>query len=477
MLLMNFLYQQHDYLYSHEAAWGYDLKFYQGNKPKPDLQNVAPQAWTPEWPEGQQNFWVQLRIKSDKLPPEKKPGIMVAFTASYDLYFDGVFVGSSGLVGSGYEDEEPGNVHELFLIPDRLILDSAQHIILMKVSNHHKFWAQRDYFGVILGSYQALNQKPLILTTLVALISGILMISGFYLLYVYISSAKDPDFLWFGLLSTLVGILAVISYLKFFYSYPYPFHEIRLYIKLVLTFLIALGLPFFMQYYYKFRFWKMTRPGIMLILLGIYFFFDYDSANDLALKCGVTASLIIAAIQVYREKSWIPALAAGPLLFIFLDNGYGFFTGFLLLSQVVFIGKVKRLSHQQSEFNHLKAENNLLQAEKLKMIQTPGPIKVKQAGRYHLLQSADIHYIKGANVYSEIITVNNQHYLHDQPLNKLISQLPANFQRVHKSYIVNIQKVRQLKVASGGKYHLFLDQDIMVPVGRTYYKKLKQSLI
>ena len=66
--------------------------------------------------------------------------------------------------------------------------------------------------------------------------------------------------------------------------------------------------------------------------------------------------------------------------------------------------------------------------------------------------------------------------MHDKSLDKLLDILPSKFIRIHKSYLVDIEKVTKLVRKSGSYYELQLSNEERLPIGRTRYKAVKQQL-
>ena len=104
-------------------------------------------------------------------------------------------------------------------------------------------------------------------------------------------------------------------------------------------------------------------------------------------------------------------------------------------------------------------------------------IQIRYGTKKRLLQANDIACIEGANKYSEIHLLDGVSYLHENALKHLLLELRSNFQRVHKSYIVNMDVVYQLDAYPGGKYQLTLKNGRKLPVGRTYLPHLQQRLV
>lgn len=69
---------------------------------------------------------------------------------------------------------------------------------------------------------------------------------------------------------------------------------------------------------------------------------------------------------------------------------------------------------------------------------------------------------------------NGSKELHDKSLDSLLAILPNTFERIHKSYIVRISEVKEVLVHSGNKYELILNNELILPIGRTRYKEVKQ---
>jgi two-component system response regulator LytT len=103
-------------------------------------------------------------------------------------------------------------------------------------------------------------------------------------------------------------------------------------------------------------------------------------------------------------------------------------------------------------------------------------VAVRKSGKLLLLDVDEIRYIKGADIYSEIVLKNGHIELHDKSLQKLDAILPSNFFRTHRSYIVNMQCVKSFSTLGGSKYCLELSNDEILPVSRTKYKEIKQLL-
>lgn len=102
-------------------------------------------------------------------------------------------------------------------------------------------------------------------------------------------------------------------------------------------------------------------------------------------------------------------------------------------------------------------------------------IVVKKQGRIELLLVSEIVYIKGANIYSEIYLDSGKKELSDKTLDSLSRMLPKHFERIHRSYIVDMKRSSKLLIQPGSKYMIKIKGDIEIPLGRTKYKYIKET--
>lgn len=100
-------------------------------------------------------------------------------------------------------------------------------------------------------------------------------------------------------------------------------------------------------------------------------------------------------------------------------------------------------------------------------------LAVKKRQRIELLPVENLLYIKGAGVYTELFLSDGTKELHDKSLEKLEHLLSHSFERTHKSYLVRMSAIKEIKVESGSKYFAKLDNGELLPIGRTKYKDLK----
>ncbi|TZF93768.1 response regulator [Chryseobacterium panacisoli] len=104
-------------------------------------------------------------------------------------------------------------------------------------------------------------------------------------------------------------------------------------------------------------------------------------------------------------------------------------------------------------------------------------LAVKKSGQIRLVSIAEIIYIKGAGIYTELHLKNGKQELHDKSLELLQQLLPERFERIHKSYLVNLQEAEKILINPGSRYGLQIKTGEILPIGRSKYKELKNKVI
>ena len=103
-------------------------------------------------------------------------------------------------------------------------------------------------------------------------------------------------------------------------------------------------------------------------------------------------------------------------------------------------------------------------------------LAIQKHGRIEPVSLDAVLYIKGAGPYSELVLAGGRTELHNKSLEKLLAILPPTFERVHKSYLVDLRRVKAFHASEGSRYELELVTGESVPVGRERWKELKARM-
>jgi two-component system LytT family response regulator len=101
---------------------------------------------------------------------------------------------------------------------------------------------------------------------------------------------------------------------------------------------------------------------------------------------------------------------------------------------------------------------------------------VKSGGRVFFLRTADIDWIEAAGNYVRLHLGKDSH-LFRETMNRLEARLdPRRFVRIHRSRIVNTERIEALQPWLGGDYVVVLRDGTKLPLSRGYREKLQQHL-
>jgi two-component system LytT family response regulator len=103
-------------------------------------------------------------------------------------------------------------------------------------------------------------------------------------------------------------------------------------------------------------------------------------------------------------------------------------------------------------------------------------ILIRDGARVHVVPVDRIDLIEAQDDYVEI-RADGRGYLKNQRLAELEDQLdPHRFVRIHRSYIVNIERVARIEPATRDTHQAVLADGKVVPISRTGYQKVRALL-
>lgn len=103
-------------------------------------------------------------------------------------------------------------------------------------------------------------------------------------------------------------------------------------------------------------------------------------------------------------------------------------------------------------------------------------IMIRSAGRVSFLAAEEIDWIEAADYYSSLHVGTKTHLLR-RSMTELERDLdPNRFCRIHRSTIVNLSRVRDLRLDVGGEYEVVLSDQTRLKVSRGYREKLQAAL-
>jgi two-component system LytT family response regulator len=100
-------------------------------------------------------------------------------------------------------------------------------------------------------------------------------------------------------------------------------------------------------------------------------------------------------------------------------------------------------------------------------------VLIRDGARVHVVSTAQIDYIEAQDDYVQI-HAGGKTYLKAQALSDLEKQLdPLTFLRIHRSYLVNVERIARIEQASKDSHCAVLHTGCKLPVSRSGYQKVR----
>ena len=293
-------------------------------------------------------------------------GVTIQVLASYELYWDGVYIGSNGSPGVDAKTEVEGMYIQSFILPDSLV-GPGMHMLAL-VGSNFKAESKLRYFRSSFGYYQDLIKQPLVFASLIQTLAGIFFIVALYYGFVFLNASREYVHLLFALLSFVFFALIVLEFAKYFYTYPYSWQYKRLLAIEIITLVLNVLLVIFFVMRFKNMPLKHVIPVLVVILalieLDPFFILpahDHKTLVMSGLGTMLSAVIVLRAVAFKQRGSHMALIGLSPCLVLFVNYDVVLFLGFSTLSFTNLIG----LTHDQKRLTASR-RNALLQSERLK---------------------------------------------------------------------------------------------------------------
>ena len=102
-----------------------------------------------------------------------------------------------------------------------------------------------------------------------------------------------------------------------------------------------------------------------------------------------------------------------------------------------------------------------------------------ELGHYRLVEWDQIFYVEAERDDSLVRTARKGLHRHLEPLHDLEPRLPSPpFFRIHRSYLVNLDRAFELRQRGQGEYEIKMDPPVnkVLPISRNRYPQLRELL-
>jgi sensor histidine kinase YesM len=282
------------------------------------------------------SFEATINVKLFKRLTPGAMGVQINAFGTFDVYWDGVLLGSNGQKPRAGQIEIPGTETSYYAVPEQLATTGA-HVILLNGTQAFFPKAQRG-IDVKLESYRRLLQVPLVIMAFMNLMAGAFLIAAIYYFFLYWNSrSRALPVLLFGVICLLFFSLLISEYVKFYIAIPYTQFYTRLEVIGWLTFTIALLVPWYFMLQFQIEKKAIWLLLLLATLLSVYVI-NYRHYDITAIRLSYAmwiASMLIAAVAVLRKMPGGIIVASGLLLSAmvnyFLVYDFGLFITFTII--------------------------------------------------------------------------------------------------------------------------------------------------
>lgn len=454
--------------------------------PRPDERTCAPTTIDALDPQGRE-IWVAALVD---VPPAfivKRPhGLYIAAKASSEAFVNGAPVGANGAPAAAKNLETPGLMDAVFHIPDG-VLRAGENRIMVRLSSHHGVLKlRRPVHWIAVGRFAEPTPSRLQTTWPAIAAFGVLLSGGLYFAAAAFGEAHRRDSFLLALLASFAAAQLLAELVRSIVPYPYPAHDLRL-VAIVAT---SAGFGLCLSALVISRFAAGAKLGVFaavaaLTALTIALAEGFDAKAGYAILASTIASATIAARAALRGDRHGLVFAVALFLFgasivafrgAFLDVVFFFEVAALML--VLFAAQAVILDRERLQRIVERTRAHELDAALARVRDAPAPavIRVNAAGSLNLVPASNITHFQGAGDYVELHLTDGRRILHNGALAQLENDLPPNFLRVHRSFIVNTDFVKSLSRESSGVGALVLSNGAEIPVSRRTMPRVRVAL-
>jgi two-component system LytT family response regulator len=102
-------------------------------------------------------------------------------------------------------------------------------------------------------------------------------------------------------------------------------------------------------------------------------------------------------------------------------------------------------------------------------------VVVRSGGRVQFVSADRIDWVEAEGNYVRL-RVGVESFVVRETLTAIAERLGASFFRIHRSTIVNLARIHELRLAGGGDYHVVLADGRTLPLSRLYRDALQARL-
>ena len=103
-------------------------------------------------------------------------------------------------------------------------------------------------------------------------------------------------------------------------------------------------------------------------------------------------------------------------------------------------------------------------------------LAIRKFGLIELVSLEDVNYVQADGGYSQLYLIDGRNEMHDKMLKDLCTLLPPSFERIHKSFVVNMKLLKGIHSKGSHKHFVVMQNGAEIPLSRSKYKELKSLM-
>lgn len=417
-------------------------------------------------PQGRE-LW--LRAAVSRPGGDKPAALYVVGVASSEVWLNGQKLGANGQPGASAAMEKPGRYQMAFPIPETLWRDGGNVAVVHLSSFHGAVRLDHPVPGLLVAPYPW--PTPTILMAITFIAAGALFAAAFGFGLIH-SLRRTGSSLTLAALAGAAGLQAVLESLRMLVPYAYPVHGWRL----VGIWGLSAVFSILLVSWVATRFWPGARRVLVILMAAVAgatcLAPGFDLKTALVLLAGLGLAALTAAVAVWRRRPGARLTLA--YLVVFLGVGALFPAGLMDVTYFLFAAGFL-LPLLMTEVVRLGRDDQRREVALTHAVARPDCLTVASARGVERAPLADIVAIVGADDYVELRLVGGRRLLHAARLDRLETELPANFLRVHRSVIANLDQVRGFE-RDGGRNRLLMLENEPLPISRNRLAAVRDAL-
>jgi hypothetical protein len=431
-------------------------------------------------------LWLHTEIPNETIfALSKKPlGLYLMGKAASVIYLNGVIIGNNGQPNSGAKKEAVGTMDHVFYVP-RALLRAQKNELVIHLSGHNGY-VDLSYPMHFIGLATYGDSKRFVQShsTLGLIFVGMFVLSSLYYGSLALRSENKGNPTLLFLMSFFAGSQLAVEISRGLVNYEYPTHDLRL----ISVCLLALGFGLSLLTLLSIKFADTHKlhwiyAGALLTCVIVLMFPGFDIKTNLAIVVPILVSFVLIIVNLKRQFSW-HALKYLAVLSVFLFTVILTFRYFhelvfyFLVAMLLAYLFIQQASEYSMELESAQAEKTLrakleFKLEQMQQQQKSETLNIHSAGKIEKITTQDIFYCQASGDYVEIY-LQSRELLYSGSLKSIAEQLPTTFVRVHRSYVVNIDKVVSMK-RDGENGYLVLSNDAQIPVSRRMMPQVRET--